>query len=204
MKSRPVVSGLEGLRRAPHHRRSIPLPQRVSRAVIDELTRRPATLRGPYVDAEDLCSPPSPLRVCLADAVCWPRADGFGDDDAAAAGATGSVPDLSTMRLDSFHEARRATLAYITGGDAVPLPSDTSTSGDSGAPLRSLPSLHFVRQHRANFLQLPNMPTGHILKPMCCDHSFCTLAGECASRAASVIPEWSKSRSRRGVHRLSA
>ena len=46
-------------------------------------------------------------------------------------GGTGSVPDLSTMRLDSFHEARRATLAYITG-EPAPLPSDTSTSGDSG------------------------------------------------------------------------
>ena len=46
-------------------------------------------------------------------------------------GATASVPDLSTMRLDSFHEARRAALAYISG-DGGPMPSDTSTSGDSG------------------------------------------------------------------------
>ena len=74
-----------------------------------------------------------PVRRC-----CAANADGFGED-AAAVGATGSVPDLSTMRLDSFHEARRATLAYITG-DAAPLPSDTSTSGDSGPASHRLPS----------------------------------------------------------------
>ena len=50
-------------------------------------------------------------------------------------GTTASVPDLSTMRLDSFHEARRAALAFMSGNGG-PMPSDTSTSGDSGnAPL---------------------------------------------------------------------
>ncbi len=54
-------------------------------------------------------------------------------------GATASVPDLSTMRLDSFHEARRAALAYISG-DGGPMPSDTSTSGDSGTPFDDMPA----------------------------------------------------------------
>jgi len=66
---------------------------------------------------------------------CAVHADSFGDDDAddaAAAGVTGSVPDLSMMRLDSSRETRCAALAHSTGDAASPT-SKTSSSGDAGA-----------------------------------------------------------------------
>ena len=98
--------------------------------------RQPACNRA-RPDMSTNCSPHPVLSAFDSLMQCAGRADGFGGDDGAAVGGTGSVPDLSAMRLDSFHEARRATLAYITGDGAAP-PSDTSTSGDSGA--RLLPS----------------------------------------------------------------
>jgi len=98
---------------------------------------RPACLCGRHAGAKGCCCLQR-LQVCSVQTLlmqCAVHADSCGDDDdegAAAAGVTGSVPDLSMMRLDSCHESRCAALAYSTGDAASP-PSKTSISGDSGA-----------------------------------------------------------------------
>ena len=174
--------------------------------------RQPACNRA-RPDMSTNCSPHPVLSAFDSLMQCAGRADGFGGDDGAAVGGTGSVPDLSAMRLDSFHEARRATLAYITGDGAAP-PSDTSTSGDSGArllpssekrPLHGSPVLPTARKEAfARQSGAAHRPTPRILPHGCWPAHVAARGGQGALTVARARQEGqggSRARARRTAGR---